>query len=89
MSLIGKMREKWKLRQEKKGVGRLVESPAPVIETKWGNVTEAARLQAAINMREDPKKRADVEALLARQLFEGDIDKGRKESKRRYREAYE
>ncbi len=36
----------------------------PVIETEWGPVTESARLQVAMNMREDPEKRAGVEAML-------------------------
>lgn len=89
MSLIGKMREKWKLRQERKGVGRRdPQAPSIRIETPWGPVTESARRQAAANMQADPVKKAQVERLLADQLFGGDLEKGREESEKRYPEAY-
>jgi hypothetical protein len=35
----------------------------PVIPTEYGPVTEAYRHQGAINMRLDPKKKAEMEAL--------------------------
>lgn len=102
MSIIGKLREKWKRKRELKGVGRLEDAeiigrsypveqgpPPPVISTTWGPVTESARLRAALNMREDPAKRQQVEQLLANQLFNGDLVAGIEESRRRYREAYE
>ena len=59
---------------------------APVIQCEHGTVTEAARLRAAMNMREDPEKRAAVEALLAKQL--GSVALGMMEARRRYPEAY-
>jgi hypothetical protein len=49
-------------------------------------VSEAARRQAAINMRLDPAKRAQVEVMLGEKL--GGLVAGIKESKRRYPEAY-
>jgi hypothetical protein len=49
-------------------------------------VSEAARRQAAINMRLDPAKRAQVEVMLGEKL--GSLVAGIKESKRRYPEAY-
>jgi hypothetical protein len=58
----------------------------PVIVTPWGEVTEAARLRAALNMKEDPQKRAAVEAILAKQL--GSVAKGLAEARRRYPECY-
>ena len=89
MSVIQKLRDKWKLRQERKGVGRLQPGTAgPRIETAWGDVSEGARHRAALNMREDLGKRRAVEQLLADQLFGGDLEKGIAESKRRYPEAY-
>lgn len=39
--------------------------PAPVIPTAWGQVTESARRQAAVNMRHDPALRERVIDLLA------------------------
>jgi hypothetical protein len=69
------------------GHRRTADNPAaPVIMTEFGPVTESARAQAARNMRDDPSKRADVEALLAKQL--GSVALGVAESRRRYPEAY-
>ena len=50
----------------------------PVIHTEWGAVTEGARKQAAMNLRDDPEKRAKVEEMV-----------GVEEARRRYPEAYE
>lgn len=61
----------------------------PLIMSAWGPVTESARRQAALNMRDDPDKRAAVEEVLAKQLFNGDIELGRAESRKRYPEAYQ
>jgi hypothetical protein len=61
---------------------------APKIMTKWGPVTESARHQAAINMRLDPIKKAQVEALLVLEAG-GDVARGLLEAQRRYPEAYE
>ena len=58
----------------------------PVISTQWGPVTEAARLQAALNMRDDPEVRARVERLLAKKL--GGVALGLAEARRRYPECY-
>jgi hypothetical protein len=49
----------------------------PVIMTEWGPVTEGARRQAALNLRDDPEKRAKVEEMV-----------GVEEARRRYPEAY-
>jgi hypothetical protein len=94
MSLIQKLREKWARRRQLKTVGVLHDEAAPapaapVIETKWGSVTESARRGAAENMRTDPEKRRAVESLLARQLYRGDLELGVAESRRRYPEAYQ
>lgn len=61
----------------------------PIILTPYGAVSESARLRAAMNMREDPARRLMVEELLAKQMFDGDIEKARKESRRRYPESYQ
>lgn len=50
----------------------------PVIHTPMGPVTESARHQAAINMRNDPAVKARVENAI-----------GMTESRRRYPEAYD
>lgn len=73
----------------KRDRGRLLGSnDGPTIMTEHGPVTESARRQAALNMRMDPTKRAEVEALLGRQLgLEGDALLA--EVRRRYPEAYE
>lgn len=59
----------------------------PVIKTPWGDVTESARRQAAINMAADPAKRAEVEAFLAKRL--GSVAAGLAEAQRAYPEAYQ
>ena len=50
----------------------------PIISTPWGPVTEAARLQAAINLREDPARLAKVIEMI-----------GEAETRRRYPEVWE
>jgi hypothetical protein len=60
---------------------------APVIKTQWGPVTEAARRQAAANIKADPELRKKVEALLAREC--GGLAQGLVEARRRYPEVYE
>jgi hypothetical protein len=50
----------------------------PVIMTEWGAVTEGARKQAALNLRDDPVKRAKVEEMV-----------GVEEARRRFPEAYQ
>lgn len=57
------------------------------INTPWGLVTESARKQAALNMRDDPEKRAQVEAMLVSQF--GSVAAGMAEFRRRYPEAIE
>jgi len=52
--------------------------PDPIrIPTPWGDVTEGARLAAALRMREEPEVKARVESMI-----------GHEEAKRRYPEAY-
>ena len=58
----------------------------PVIMTEWGPVAEAARLQAAMNMKASDEIKHRVETLLAKQL--GSAAKGLAEARRRYPEAY-
>lgn len=59
----------------------------PVIMTEFGPVTESARLQAALNMKNDPEVRKRVLGVLTKQL--GSIAKAEIEMRRRYPEAYE
>jgi hypothetical protein len=61
----------------------------PIIMTSFGPVTESARVQAAINMRLDPAKRAAVIELLAKQLYGGDLALGEEEARRRFPEGFE
>lgn len=49
----------------------------PRIDTEWGPVTEAARKQAALNIREDAKLRARIVEML-----------GEAEARRRYPEGF-
>ena len=63
-------------------------SDRPVIQTAWGPVTEKARAQAAINMREDPACKSRVEAIVIREMG-GDRRLGLAECRRRYFEAYD
>lgn len=92
MSILRTMLDRWKQRRNRMtGAGKLAPGDSdapPVIMTQWGPVTESARHRAALNMRDDPSKRLQVETLLANQLFGGDIEKGREESMRRYPEGY-
>jgi len=60
----------------------------PVINTQWGPVTESARHQAALNLRDDPDRRAAVEDIIIAELG-GDRERGLKEARRRYPEAYQ
>jgi hypothetical protein len=50
----------------------------PVIDTQWGPVTEGARKQAALNLRDDPYKLKTVIEMV-----------GEKEARRRYPESFE
>lgn len=59
----------------------------PLIMTKWGPVTEAARLQAAMNMRANDELKHDIERRLAKEM--GSAAKGIAEARRRYPEAYQ
>lgn len=59
----------------------------PVITTPWGNVTESARRQAALNMLDDPVKFIGVREMIARQTgLTGDALDA--EMRRRYPEAF-
>lgn len=72
-------------------VGRLLrrgKSP-PVILTQWGApVTEWARLQAAINIRQDPAVFNRVLNIIVRECG-GSEERGLQEMRRRYPEAFE
>lgn len=78
MSIIGRLISKFKK--------VALPPPPPIISTPYGDVTEWARLQAAINMKHDPALKAAVEAKIIAEM--GDVEKGEAESRRRYREAY-
>jgi hypothetical protein len=58
-----------------------------IIDTQWGPVSESARHQAALNLRDDPEKRAMCEAKMVMQM--GDFEAAMVEMRRRYPEAYE
>jgi hypothetical protein len=59
----------------------------PDIPTPWGNVTESARRQCALNCLVDPVKFAQVEMALSRQTgLTGDAL--RQEMRRRYPESF-
>jgi hypothetical protein len=73
VSLIGKFIDKLRNRP-------------PRIDTPFGPVTEWARRQAAENMYLDPVKRTGVEIILAGEM--GSVEAGKKESRRRFPEAY-
>lgn len=95
MSILRDAFERWRNRNGGSigGKGKLVPGQwggdePPVIQTQWGPVSESARYRAALNMREDPDKRLQVEQLLANQIFYGNLEKGREESRKRYPEAY-
>ena len=59
----------------------------PVITSPWGETTESARLQAALNMLSDPAIKFRVEQLLIAR-FNGDEKRALAEARRRYPEAY-
>jgi hypothetical protein len=58
-----------------------------IIQTPYGPTTEWCRHQAAINMRDDPEKRAMCEAAMV--LRVGDFQKAMEEMRRCWPEAYE
>lgn len=58
----------------------------PVIMTEFGPVNEAARLQAARNMRASDEVKYRVEQALAKEM--GSAQRGIQEARKRYREAY-
>ena len=58
------------------------------IPTPFGPVSEAARRQAALNMRDDPALRERVELRIIADCG-GDEEKGKAECRRRYPEAYD
>lgn len=58
----------------------------PVIETEFGPVSEEARWQAAINMRNDGAVKQRVESALCKMYG---IEKGLQEARKRYPECYE
>lgn len=60
----------------------------PIIFTKWGPVTEWARLQAVANMKADPVKFLEVKAIVIRQCG-GNIARGEIEFQRRFPELFE
>ena len=89
MSIIGKLREKWSLCRQLRGVGASIPATPlspPQIVTEHGVVTEWARAQAAANMRDDEVIRTAVETMLIRKF--GSEEAGMREAKRRYPEAY-
>lgn len=60
--------------------------PAPIIESPYGPVTESARLQCALNMRQDLMIKLRVEEVLIRQYGE---KRGLELARERYPEGYE
>jgi hypothetical protein len=61
--------------------------PPPVIMTEFGSVTEKARLQAALNMRDDPEVKIRVEEAAIKQAG-GDVDRGMAQVRYQFPEAY-
>jgi len=59
----------------------------PVIDSPYGQVSEGARRQAAVNMRLDPVKRFQIEQMLIKQM--GSEERGLAEARKRYPEAYQ
>jgi hypothetical protein len=71
-------------------IGRFLDklrSKPPRISTPYGDVTECARKQAALNMRDDPALRERVVEVLARELC-CPPDIALKEARRRYPEGF-
>jgi len=62
-------------------------SGAPVIMTQYGPVTESARLQAALNMRDSLEIRNRVIDILEREFGSHEI--AMSEAKKRYPEAFQ
>lgn len=62
-------------------------SEPPVVMTEFGPVSESYRLQGALNMKADPAKKAEVEALLIRQC--GSREAGLAKARWEFPEAYE
>jgi hypothetical protein len=75
MSLIQRLLDKFKKPR-----------PAILIDTPYGPVSEVARRQAAINMREDPVLFIKIESNLIREFG---VEMGKKEMRRRYPEAFQ
>lgn len=70
-----------------KFLDKIRRKPAPpIIETKWGVVSERARGQAAENLRRDPARRAEVLRIVVREMG-GDEEKGLAEARRRFPES--
>lgn len=70
----------------KRLIDKIRRRPAPVIDTKWGPVSEKARAQAATNLRLDPARRARVLEVIVREMG-GDVEAGLREARRRYPEG--
>jgi len=68
-------------------IAKFRKQPPPIIMSAYGPVTESARRQAALNMRDDPILREAVIARLCAEM--GDPMAGLKEAQRRYPEAFE
>lgn len=68
-------------------IGRPPRDPI-VIESPWGQVSEPARRQAALNMRDDLVLRTRCEQMCIDECG-GDLERGIQEMHRRYPEAYE
>lgn len=68
---------------------RRYKTPPPQITSPHGITTEAARAQAAENMRLRPDVKLAVEKHLADTKCAGDMERGRAMSRRMYPEAYE
>ncbi len=89
MTIIAKLREKWRNARISRSIGASVAATPlspPQIFTEHGVVTEWARAQAAQNMRDDVVIRQAVETMLIRKL--GSEEAGMAEARRRYPEAY-
>jgi hypothetical protein len=68
-------------------IAKFRKQPPPIIMSAYGPVTESARRQAALNMRDDPILREAVISRLCAEM--GDPTAGLKEARRRYPEAFE
>lgn len=70
----------------RKFVNRL-RAQAPIISTPWGNVTESARFQAALNILADPVLFEKVLDVITKE-YRGNRQLALTEMKRRYPEAF-